>query len=128
MEQATPRITADFTGGNTVEEQIQAMLELAYKINCFVQARLNDVLVVASPMYDYNGTRRRRRATLLAKYESDLEKHLAEVRAEPVEVTPVLAKPDHPFVTHPTYTGPGCAMCGRDEAVHPTKPTKGEQQ
>jgi hypothetical protein len=25
---------------------------------------------------------------------------------------------NHPFTTHPTYTGKGCAMCGRPEAVH----------
>jgi hypothetical protein len=25
---------------------------------------------------------------------------------------------NHPFTTHPTYTGPGCALCGRPEVAH----------
>ena len=25
---------------------------------------------------------------------------------------------DHRYVTHPTYTGPGCAICGRPERDH----------
>lgn len=69
---AIPRVTVDFAVGNTIEEQIQAMLELAYRIDCIVKARLNDVLVEAYPLYDYGGAQRRRRNALLAKYETDL--------------------------------------------------------
>lgn len=25
---------------------------------------------------------------------------------------------EHPYVEHRTYTGPGCAMCGKDRAAH----------
>lgn len=114
MPQAIPRITVDFAAGNTIEDQIEAMLGLAYKIDCFVQARLNDVLVVAPPMYDYNGSRRRRRKAILGKYEIDLAKQLAEVRKEWTSEKSL----DHSYTTHPTYTGPGCAVCGREEAEH----------
>lgn len=27
---------------------------------------------------------------------------------------------DHPFTKHHTYTGPGCAICGRPEEEHET--------
>ena len=37
---------------------------------------------------------------------------------------------DHPFVKHPTYTGPGCAICGTriPEKNHPTKKEKNDPQ
>lgn len=28
-------------------------------------------------------------------------------------------KKHHPFTQHHTYTGSGCAICGRDEPLHP---------
>ena len=84
MPEAVPRITVDFAAGNTVEDQIQAMLDSAYKLGCIIQARLNDVLVVAHPLYDHEGIRQRRKKTLLAKYEEDLnlqqQEEFAEVR------------------------------------------------
>ncbi len=27
----------------------------------------------------------------------------------------------HFYITHPTYTGPGCAICGGAEYLHPSK-------
>jgi len=84
MPEAVPRITVDFAAGNTIEDQIQAMLNLAYKLGCIIQARLNGVLVVAFPLYDHKGLRIRRKRTLLAKYEEDLnlqqQEEFAEVR------------------------------------------------
>lgn len=71
---AIPTITVEFSVGNTISEQIGAMLELAYRINCFVKAEFNGVMILAPPMYDYNGSRRWRGDSLVAKYESDLAK------------------------------------------------------
>lgn len=30
--------------------------------------------------------------------------------------------PQHPYTTHPTYTGQGCAMCGKNEYSHQHQP------
>lgn len=74
MPQAAPRITVEFSVGNTIDDQIEAMLVLAHKINCTVQARLNDVVVVAYPLRVHEDARDhlRKKKALLAKYETDL--------------------------------------------------------